>query len=237
MKRDTHIVTLRHLYSSAVKGTTMNQPEQGHLYFLAFREVVGEVSKSNFPLILCAHLTSPTPCQSSHTLIHQWLSLSQLFLHFPLFFLSTGLHSPPSFSCPSISPFAPHTLSPLPPCVSSCGAEVQIEFLWAKSGCLDWAVCQSGPSNLWYSYLRNFPPFAFHLSLSSSLLSQDCFSYQIQLKRGREIKTQCSPLLVPDKKKKSATRLIHWFDRRQTHTYSGSTQQYVLLPVLFWLCW
>lgn len=84
----------------------------------------------------------------------------------------------PSFSYPSNSLFAP------PPSFSSCGAWVQTEFLWAKSGCLDWAVCQSGPSKLWYSYFRNFPLLLFTSPVLCSHLPglSRCFFYYIRLK-------------------------------------------------------
>lgn len=77
----------------------------------------------------------------------------------------------PAFShcCASILFHLQHTHPfALPPCASSFSAEVQSEFLWAKSGCLDWAVCQSGPPNPWYSYRWNFPLKLFNTPILCS---------------------------------------------------------------------
>ena len=125
----------------------------------------------------------------------------------------------PSF--PSISPFAPPSLTL---CVSSCGAEVQTKFLWAKSGCLDWAVCQSGPSNLWYRNLRNFSPLTLFTSpiLCYPLpgFSRGLF-YQIRLKTSWEIKWRGIPLLMVDKRSGNTWSCIGL--RKGRHIYTMAT--------------
>lgn len=113
------------------------------------------------------------------TLFSDWASLNfpYIFPSFPLF--SVSLHFIVFISLQLLictpCPF------PLPSSASSCSDWYRTEFLWAISGCLEWAVCQSGSSKLWYSYLRNFPLLLFTSPIICSCLFglSRCFSHHI----------------------------------------------------------
>lgn len=66
---------------------------------------------------------------------------------FPIFSLLQCLTPLHLFHIPTFPLLYPTLLPPRSMCLPVV-LEVQTEFLWAKSACLHWAVCQSGPSNL-----------------------------------------------------------------------------------------